>query len=218
MLNVSLSFIGVSLSFIGHISSLPIDDVIKTKSRLSKTLHEVLHDRDALAYFIQYMNSRGGGHLIKFWLDAESFQASTWTRIRSHSMNSLSKSAVASRSRSNTSSENSQGSPEDPTNLSTNQSSSSVPNVPEQDPGLTCVSHSDNVEPPCSFSSVSLEGHSSNNISVNGEPNGDNVQSNSSVVFLDLVNEDFLGEKLRKSKLFLLECYQFNNAVLIPYS
>ncbi|XP_064647696.1 A-kinase anchor protein 10, mitochondrial-like isoform X2 [Lineus longissimus] len=181
---------------LGHVSSLPFDDVMKTKSRLSKTLHEVLHDRDALAYFIQYMNSRGGGHLIKFWLDAESFQASTWTRIRSHSMNSLSKSAVASRSRSNTSSENSQGSPENPTN----QSCSSVPNVPAQDPGSTSVSHSDNAAPPGSLSSVPVEGQLSNNNSVNGEPkSGDNIQSNSSVVFLDLINEDFLGEKLRKS-------------------
>ena len=58
-----------------------------TSSRLSKTLQEVLHDKDALAYFIQYMAARDAEHIIKFWLDAGSFQASSWTRIRTHSLN-----------------------------------------------------------------------------------------------------------------------------------
>lgn len=60
-----------------------------TSSRLSKTLHEVLYDKDALAYFIQYMTSRDAEHIIKFWLDAGSFQASSWTRIRTHSLNKI---------------------------------------------------------------------------------------------------------------------------------
>ena len=60
-----------------------------TSSRLSKTLCEVLHDKDALPYFIQYMASKGGEQIIKFWLDAESFQASSWTRIRTHSLKTV---------------------------------------------------------------------------------------------------------------------------------
>ena len=59
-----------------------------TSSRLSKTFHEVLHDKDALPYFIQFMGSQNAEHIIKFWLDAESFQASSWTRIRSQSLKS----------------------------------------------------------------------------------------------------------------------------------
>jgi hypothetical protein len=62
------------------------------------------------------------------------------------------------------------------------------------------VVRSDNSEPPDSTSPVPVDGRPSNNNSVNGDSDGDNKQSNSSVVFLDLTNEDFLGEKLRKSK------------------
>ena len=54
-----------------------------TSSRLSKTFHEVLHDKDALPYLIQFLSANNAQHIIKFWLDAESFQASAWTRIRS---------------------------------------------------------------------------------------------------------------------------------------
>lgn len=44
-------------------------------SRLSKTLAEVLADKGALGYFIQYLEARDGFSLIKFWLDVESFRA-----------------------------------------------------------------------------------------------------------------------------------------------
>ncbi|KDR13154.1 hypothetical protein L798_11338, partial [Zootermopsis nevadensis] len=44
-------------------------------SRLSKTLAEVLADKGALSYFIQYLEARDGFSLIKFWLDVESFRA-----------------------------------------------------------------------------------------------------------------------------------------------
>ena len=37
------------------------------------------------------------GALIRFWLDADSFQASTWTRIRTHSLNTVSKSSLIKR-------------------------------------------------------------------------------------------------------------------------
>ncbi len=53
-----------------------------TASRLSKTLREILHDRDALPHFIQFMETRGAGHLVRFWLDVESFHASTATRLQ----------------------------------------------------------------------------------------------------------------------------------------
>ena len=65
-----------------------------TSSRLSKTFHEVLHDKDALPYFIQFMGSQNAEHIIKFWLDAESFQASSWTRIRSQSLKSQHRNAA----------------------------------------------------------------------------------------------------------------------------
>lgn len=45
------------------------------RSRLSKTLSEVLADKDALGYFIQFMDSKSVISLIKFWLDVESFRS-----------------------------------------------------------------------------------------------------------------------------------------------
>ncbi|XP_023930046.1 A-kinase anchor protein 10, mitochondrial-like [Lingula anatina] len=74
-------------------------DPIVTSSRLSKTIHEVLHDKDALAYFIQFMDSKHAVHLIKFWLDAESFQASSYSRIRTHSLQTLRKNSTLERSK-----------------------------------------------------------------------------------------------------------------------
>lgn len=53
---------------------------MKTKSRLSKDLHEVLQDNAALAYFIQFLDAHKAKHLVKFWLEAESFQSSFETR------------------------------------------------------------------------------------------------------------------------------------------
>jgi hypothetical protein len=49
-------------------------------SRLSKTLAEVLTDKGALGYFIQYLEAHGGFTLIKFWLDVESFKAAAGAR------------------------------------------------------------------------------------------------------------------------------------------
>lgn len=40
-------------------------------SRLSKTLPEVLMDKSALGYFIQFMDTRKSVALIKFWLEVE---------------------------------------------------------------------------------------------------------------------------------------------------
>ncbi|XP_048769790.2 A-kinase anchor protein 10, mitochondrial-like [Ostrea edulis] len=63
-------------------------------SKLSKTIEEILKDKDALSCFIEFMESRKMGQYIRFWLDAESFQASTWSRLRSHSLNSTKRSTL----------------------------------------------------------------------------------------------------------------------------
>ncbi|KAL3856182.1 hypothetical protein ACJMK2_010964 [Sinanodonta woodiana] len=76
------------------VSSQDPDEPLQTASRLSKTLQEIIHDRDALPHFIRFMESQKAGQLIRFWLDAESFQASTWSRIRSHSLNKTRKSSI----------------------------------------------------------------------------------------------------------------------------
>lgn len=56
---------------------------MKTKSRLSKDLHEVLQDNAYLAYFIQFLDAHKAKHLVKFWLEAESFRSSFETRRKS---------------------------------------------------------------------------------------------------------------------------------------
>ncbi|XP_017775802.1 PREDICTED: A-kinase anchor protein 10, mitochondrial isoform X1 [Nicrophorus vespilloides] len=52
----------------------------KDKSRLSKTLSDVLVDKSALGYFIQFMENRNSLHFIRCWLDIENFQ----TAIQQH--------------------------------------------------------------------------------------------------------------------------------------
>lgn len=67
----------------------------ETKSSLSKTLEQVLHDSVVLPYFIQFMELRRMEHLVKFWLEAESFYSTTWSRIRAHSLNTVKQSSLA---------------------------------------------------------------------------------------------------------------------------
>ncbi|NXK65893.1 AKA10 protein, partial [Sylvietta virens] len=67
----------------------------ETKSSLSKTLEQVLQDSVALPYFIQFMELRRMEHLVKFWLEAESFHSTTWSRIRAHSLNTVKQSSLA---------------------------------------------------------------------------------------------------------------------------
>lgn len=43
-------------------------------SQLSKSLDEVLHDKDALAYFISFLQSLSADDLVRFWLDVEAFR------------------------------------------------------------------------------------------------------------------------------------------------
>ncbi|XP_066221061.1 A-kinase anchor protein 10, mitochondrial [Saccopteryx leptura] len=69
--------------------------VQEAKSSLSKTLEQVLHDTLVLPYFIQFMELRRMEHLVKFWLEAESFHSTTWSRIRAHSLNTVKQSSLA---------------------------------------------------------------------------------------------------------------------------
>ncbi|CAJ0936630.1 unnamed protein product, partial [Ranitomeya imitator] len=65
------------------------------KSSLSKTLEQVLQDNVALPYFIQFMELRRMEHLVKFWLEAKSFNSTTWSRIRAFSLNTVKHSTLA---------------------------------------------------------------------------------------------------------------------------
>ncbi|XP_067328319.1 A-kinase anchor protein 10, mitochondrial [Anolis sagrei] len=64
-------------------------------SSLSKTLEQVLRDPVALPYFVQFMELRRMEHLVRFWLEAESFHATAWARIRAHSLNTVKHSSLA---------------------------------------------------------------------------------------------------------------------------
>jgi len=79
------------------------EDAYKKESRLSRGLESTIHDHESVPYLIQYLESCKASPLVRFWLDAESFQASTWTRIRTHSLQSVSKSSLV-RERNNSSS------------------------------------------------------------------------------------------------------------------
>lgn len=46
-------------------------EICSFHSSLSKSLPEILSDKSALGYFIQYMDSRNCVNLIKFWLEVE---------------------------------------------------------------------------------------------------------------------------------------------------
>lgn len=67
----------------------------ETRSRLSKTLDQILRDNVAMPYFIQLMETRSAEHLVRFWLEAESFRSTSWSRVRAHSLNSVKHSTLA---------------------------------------------------------------------------------------------------------------------------
>uniref|UniRef100_A0A672P945 A-kinase anchoring protein 10 n=1 Tax=Sinocyclocheilus grahami TaxID=75366 RepID=A0A672P945_SINGR len=69
--------------------------VQETRSRLSKTVDQILRDNLALPYFIQFMETRSAEHLARFWLEAESFRSTSWSRVRAHSLNSVKHSTLA---------------------------------------------------------------------------------------------------------------------------
>lgn len=60
---------------------------MRTKSRLSKTLEECLHDAGALAYLIQFAEEQGTRPLVKFWMEAQSFHASCLLRRSAATLN-----------------------------------------------------------------------------------------------------------------------------------
>ncbi|XP_074528736.1 A-kinase anchor protein 10, mitochondrial [Halichoeres trimaculatus] len=67
----------------------------ETRSRLSKTVDHVLRDNVAIPHFLHFMERRGVDHLVRFWLEAESFRATSWSRVRAHSLNSVKHSTLA---------------------------------------------------------------------------------------------------------------------------
>lgn len=69
--------------------------VQETRSRLSKTLDQILRDNVAMPYFIQFMETRTAEHLVRFWFEAESFRSISWSRVRAHSLNSVKQSTLA---------------------------------------------------------------------------------------------------------------------------
>ncbi|XP_026184878.1 A-kinase anchor protein 10, mitochondrial isoform X2 [Mastacembelus armatus] len=67
----------------------------ETRSRLSKTVDQVLQDNVAMPHFMHFMELRGADHLVRFWLEAESFRSTSWSRVRAHSLNSVKHSSLA---------------------------------------------------------------------------------------------------------------------------
>lgn len=46
-----------------------------SKKKLHRTLYEILNDRTTLSFFVQYLESKSGLPLVKFWLDVETFRS-----------------------------------------------------------------------------------------------------------------------------------------------
>lgn len=65
------------------------------RSRLSKTVEHVLRDNVAIPHYMHFMELQGADHLVRFWLEAESFRSTSWSRIRAHSLNSVKHSSLA---------------------------------------------------------------------------------------------------------------------------
>ncbi|XP_047463871.1 A-kinase anchor protein 10, mitochondrial [Mugil cephalus] len=67
----------------------------ETRSRLSKTVDQVLRDNVAIPHYTHFTELRGADHLLQFWLEAESFRSASWSRVRAHSLNSVKHSSLA---------------------------------------------------------------------------------------------------------------------------
>uniref|UniRef100_H3C5I9 A-kinase anchoring protein 10 n=1 Tax=Tetraodon nigroviridis TaxID=99883 RepID=H3C5I9_TETNG len=67
----------------------------EARSRLSKTVDHVLRDAMAIPHFTRFTELRSVDHLVRFWLEAESFRSTSWSRIRAHSLNSVKHSTLA---------------------------------------------------------------------------------------------------------------------------
>ncbi|XP_042562117.1 A-kinase anchor protein 10, mitochondrial isoform X2 [Clupea harengus] len=85
----------------------------ETRSRLSKTVDQIVRDTMAVPYYIQFMEARSADYLVRFWLEAESFRSTSWSRVRAHSLNSVKHSTLAEP----TSGLNSPGSPDSPSGV-----------------------------------------------------------------------------------------------------
>lgn len=85
--------------FLACVSSLGCSSVNyqtqETRSRLSRTVEQVLRDSMALPYYLHFMVTRSAEHLARFWLEAESFRSTSWSRVRAHSLNSVKHSSLA---------------------------------------------------------------------------------------------------------------------------
>uniref|UniRef100_A0A3B4H841 A-kinase anchoring protein 10 n=1 Tax=Pundamilia nyererei TaxID=303518 RepID=A0A3B4H841_9CICH len=67
----------------------------ETRSRMSKTVEQALQDNVAIPHFMHFMELRGADHLVRFWLEAERFRSTSWSRVRAHSLNSVKHSSLA---------------------------------------------------------------------------------------------------------------------------
>ncbi|XP_033833766.1 A-kinase anchor protein 10, mitochondrial [Periophthalmus magnuspinnatus] len=67
----------------------------ETRSRLSKTVDQVLRDNVAMPHYTRFMELRGADHLVRFWQEAESFRSTSWSQVRAHSLNSVKHSSLA---------------------------------------------------------------------------------------------------------------------------
>ncbi|XP_054899281.1 A-kinase anchor protein 10, mitochondrial isoform X1 [Poeciliopsis prolifica] len=67
----------------------------ETRSRMSKTVDQVLRDNVAMSHFMHCMEQRGADHLVRFWLEAESFRSASWSRVRAQNLNSVKHSSLA---------------------------------------------------------------------------------------------------------------------------
>lgn len=48
-----------------------------------------------MPHFMHFTELRSIDHLVRFWLEAESFRSTSWSRIRAHSLNSVKHSTLA---------------------------------------------------------------------------------------------------------------------------
>lgn len=48
-----------------------------------------------MPHYMQFMLLRCADHLVRFWLEAERFRSTSWSRVRAHSLNSVKHSSLA---------------------------------------------------------------------------------------------------------------------------
>jgi A-kinase anchor protein 10 len=78
MMKASSTSVSLSLLFCILLKLFDFEDEFestKERSKLSRTLQEVLSDRGVLGYFMQYMESRSASRYIMCWLDVDSFKS-----------------------------------------------------------------------------------------------------------------------------------------------